>query len=348
MSANSVSVGILGATGYTGIELLRLLHGHPWAKVDCMTSERYAGQPIEAIFPHLHGRDLPPLSKIGDHDLGSLDAVFGCLPHGTTQDVVRELPRGPKVIDLSADFRLRDPSVYAQTYGQPHRAIERQKDAVYGLTEHARDAIRATDLVANPGCYPTTAQLPLWPLLRARLIGVDDIIIDAKSGVTGAGRAAKEASLFAEVSEGLHAYGVSSHRHTPELEQGLSEAAGEPIMVTFTPHLVPMNRGILATIYVRLAPGAKVQDLQAELERSYQDEPFARVLPLKSLPATRHVRSTNCCLMAVHSGRTPDRAILLSATDNLVKGASGQALQNMNVMLGLQETAGLDQAALFP
>jgi N-acetyl-gamma-glutamyl-phosphate reductase len=348
MTANSVSVGILGATGYTGIELLRLLQGHPFARVECMTSERHAGQPIAAVFPHLHGRDLPTLARIGDHDLGALDAVFGCLPHGTTQDVIRELPRGPKVIDLSADFRLRDPAVYERTYGQPHRALERQKDAVYGLTEHARDAIRATDLVANPGCYPTTAQLPLWPLLEARLIDPDDIIIDAKSGVTGAGRAAKESSLFAEVSEGLHAYGVSTHRHTPEIEQGLSEAAGQPVAVTFTPHLVPMNRGILATIYVRLAPGAAVPDLQAELERSYAGEPFARVLPFKSLPATRHVRSTNACLMAVHPGRTPDRAILLSATDNLVKGASGQALQNMNLMLGLQETAGLEQPALFP
>jgi N-acetyl-gamma-glutamyl-phosphate reductase len=252
------------------------------------------------------------------------------------------------VIDLSADFRLRDPQVYERTYHQPHRATERQKDAVYGLTEHARDAIRATDLVANPGCYPTTSQLPLWPLLAAGLIDPDDIIIDAKSGVTGAGRAAKESSLFSEVSEGLHAYGVSSHRHTPEIEKGLSEAAGRPVAVTFTPHLVPMNRGILATIYVRLVPGVEVQDLQDELARSYHDEPFARVLPLKGLPATRHVRSTNTCLMAVHPGRTPDRAILLSATDNLVKGASGQALQNMNLMLGLQETAGLDQPALFP
>jgi N-acetyl-gamma-glutamyl-phosphate reductase len=348
MTANSVSVGILGATGYTGAELLRLLHSHPWARVECMTSERFAGQPIGAVFPHLHGRDLPTLSKIGDHDLGSLDAVFGCLPHGTTQEVIGALPRGPKVIDLSADFRLRDPQAYERVYGKPHGAVERQKDAVYGLTEHARDAIRATDLVANPGCYPTTSQLPLWPLLAAGLIDADSIIIDAKSGVTGAGRAAKESSLFTEVSEGIHAYGVSSHRHTPEIEQGLSEAAGRPVQVTFTPHLVPMNRGILATIYVELAAGAEAGDLQAELERAYQDEPFARVLPFKGLPATRHVRSTNACLMAVHPGRAPGRAILLSATDNLVKGASGQALQNMNVMLGLQETAGLDQPALFP
>ena len=348
MSTNSVRIGILGATGYTGVELLRLLPDHPSARVECLTSERYAGQPIGSVFPHLAGAELPPLSKVGDFDLGALDVVFGCLPHGTTQDVIRELPRGPKVIDLSADFRLRDPEIYERTYGQPHRAAQRQKDAVYGLTEHARDAIRATDLVANPGCYPTTAQLPLWPLLKARLIDPDDIIIDAKSGVTGAGRSAKESSLFSEVSEGLHAYGVSTHRHTPEIEQGLSEAAGQPVEVTFTPHLVPMNRGILATIYVRLVPGADVQDLQAELERSYEGEPFARVLPFRSLPATRHVRSTNACLMAVHPGRTADRAILLSATDNLVKGASGQALQNMNLMLGLPETAGLDQAPLFP
>src|SRR5918996_13465 len=258
MTANSVSVGILGATGYTGIELLRLLHGHPFARVDCMTSERHAGQPLAAVFPHLHGGDLPTLSKIGDLDLGGLDAVFGCLPHGTTQDVIRELPRGPKVIDLSADFRLRDPKVYERTYGQPHRATLRQQDAVYGLTD----------------------------------------------------------------------------------------AAGRPVSVTFTPHLVPMNRGILATIYVRLTPGVDVQAVQAELERSYEGEPFARVLPFRSLPSTRHVRSTNACPMAVHPGRTPDRAILLSVTDNLVKGASGQALQNMNLMLGLPETAGLGQAPL--
>jgi N-acetyl-gamma-glutamyl-phosphate reductase len=348
MSANSVSIGILGATGYTGIELLRLLHDHPQAQIAGLTAERYAGQKVEAVFPHLAGRALPTLTKVDELDLGSLDVVFGCLPHGTTQDVIRELPRGPKVIDLSADFRLRDPALYERTYGQPHRAIERQEDAVYGLTELARDAIRRTDLVANPGCYPTTAQLPLRPLLEADLIELDPIVIDAKSGVTGAGRAAKEGSLHAEVSEGLHAYGVSSHRHTPEIEQGLSDAAGRPVAVTFTPHLVPMNRGILATIYVHLAQGVGVEDLQRELERRYLDEPFVRVLPQRSLPATRHVRGTNLCLIAVHPGRLPGRAILLAVIDNLVKGASGQALQNMNLMLGLPETAGLGQAPLFP
>ncbi len=348
MSSNSINIGILGATGYTGAELLRLLCDHHLARVTCMTSERYAGQPIGAVFPHLAGGEWPPLTKLGDHDLGSLDVVFGCLPHGATQEVIRELPRGPKVVDLSADFRLRDPELYERTYGKPHRAIERQQDAVYGLTELAREAIRATDLVANPGCYPTAAQLPLRPLLEAELIARDPIIIDAKSGVSGAGRAAKEASLYAEVGEGLHAYGVASHRHAPEIEQGLADAAGGPVSVTFTPHLVPMNRGILATIYVRLAAGVEAQDLQIALERRYAGEPFVRVLPHRSLPATRHVRGTNLCLIAVHPDRVPGRAILISVIDNLVKGASGQALQNMNLMLDLPETTGLGQTPLFP
>lgn len=348
MSTNTVNVAILGATGYTGAELLRLLQSHRSARVTCMTSERFAGQSIDRVFPHLAGRDLPTLSKIGDDDLGKLDVVFGCLPHGTTQEVIGAMPKGPKIVDLSADFRLHDTAVYERVYGKPHQAIERQRSAVYGLTELARPMIKETDLVANPGCYPTTTQLPLRPLIKAGLICNDRIIVDAKSGVTGAGRAPKEGSLHTEVSEGLHAYGVSTHRHTPEIEQGLSEAAGEPVTVTFTPHLIPMNRGILATIYVDLLGSVVPEDLQDELERRYQDEPFIRVLPFKSLPATRHVRGTNHCHIAVHPGRLPGQAILLSVTDNLVKGASGQALQNMNVMLNISETEGLEQAPLFP
>ena len=348
MSTNTVNVGILGATGYTGAELLRLLKSHRSARVTCMTSERFAGKSIDQVFPHLTGQDLPTLSKIGDDDLSKLDVVFGCLPHGTTQEVIGALPKGPRIVDLSADFRLKDVAVFEQTYGKPHQAVERQKTAVYGLTELARPAIKETDLVANPGCYPTTSQLPLSPLLEADLIQTDPIIIDAKSGVTGAGRAPKEGSLHTEVSEGLHAYGVSTHRHTPEIEQTLSDAAGEPIVVTFTPHLIPMNRGILATIYVQLQTSVMPEDLQAELERRYLDEPFIKVLPFRSLPATRHVRGTNHCHIAVHPGRLPGRAILLSVTDNLVKGASGQALQNMNVMLDLNEIEGLEQAPLFP
>lgn len=348
MSTNTANVAILGATGYTGAELLRLLQSHRSARVTCMTSERFAGQCIDRVFSHLTGRDLPTLTKIGEDDLGKVDVVFGCLPHGTTQEVIGAMAKGPKIVDLSADFRLRDTAVYEHTYGKPHQAVERQKTAVYGLTELHRPAIKETDLVANPGCYPTTAQLPLLPLIKAGLIQNDRIIIDAKSGVTGAGRAPREGSLHTEVSEGLHAYGVSCHRHTPEIEQGLSEAAGEPVAVTFTPHLIPMNRGILATTYVQLLGSVVPEDLQDELERCYQNEPFVRVLPFRSLPATRHVRGTNHCHIAVHPGRLPGQAILLSVTDNLVKGASGQALQNMNVMLGLAETEGLDQAPLFP
>jgi N-acetyl-gamma-glutamyl-phosphate reductase len=342
------NVAILGASGYTGAELVRIIATHPSVRIAALAADRKAGQGMGQVFPFLRHLDLPDLVTIGEIDFGSVDLVFCALPHGTSQEVIRDLPRGPRVIDLSADFRLRDPLAYQSTYGQAHRAVERQKDAVYGLTEVARQAIRGSELVANPGCYPTSAQLPLWPLLEAGLIAHDSIIIDAKSGVSGAGRAAKESSLHTEVSEGLHAYGVSSHRHAPEIEQGLSEAAGTPIAVTFTPHLVPMNRGILATIYVDLPDGAAPEDLQAELERRYRDEPFARPLPYRSLPATRHVRGSNRCLIAVHPGRTAGRAILLSVLDNLVKGASGQALQNMNVMLDLPETAGLGQAPLFP
>ncbi len=253
-----------------------------------------------------------------------------------------------KIVDLSADFRLFDTATYAEWYGHEHRAPGLQRDAVYGLTEIAREAVRGSRLVANPGCYPTSAQLPLIPLIRARLIEADDIIIDAKSGVSGAGRAAREGSLYCEVAEGIHAYGVASHRHAPEIEQGLSEAAGRPIVVNFTPHLMPMNRGILSTIYVRFAAGATLGDLRAVLEQAYKGEPFVRVLPDGSLPATRHVRGTNLCLIGLSRDRVAGRAILVSALDNLVKGAAGQAIQNMNVMEGLSETTALVHSAVFP
>ncbi len=341
-------IGILGASGYTGAELLRLLGDHPRAEIRALTAERQAGKAIGEVFPQLAVYDLPRLSRIEEIDVTALDVVFCCLPHGTTQTIIKALPRGPKVVDLSADFRLRDPAAYEATYGHPHQALEAQADAVYGLTEHYREAIRRTWLVANPGCYTTTAELPLGPLLKERLIDPDALIIDAKSGVSGAGRDAKQGSLFTEVTEGVHAYGVATHRHTPEIEQCLGDFAGRPLTVTFTPHLMPMSRGILATIYVRLVAGAGPGDLQACLERSYAEEPFVRVLPFKTLPATRHVRGTNLCLIGVHPSRVPGQAILVSVTDNLVKGASGQAIQNMNAMLGLDERLGLGQRALFP
>jgi N-acetyl-gamma-glutamyl-phosphate reductase len=341
-------IGILGASGYTGAELLRLLRYHPQAEIAALTADRQAGKPIGAVFPHLAGEDLPDLVTIGEVDWSALDIVFCGLPHGTTQEVIASLPRHLKVIDLSADFRLTDIATYAEWYGREHRAPKLQREAVYGLTEIERERIRPARLIAVPGCYPTAAQLPLIPLLRARLIDPDDIIIDAKSGVSGAGRAAREGSLFCEVSEGIHAYGVAGHRHAPEIEQGLSAAAGHTLVVNFTPHLMPMNRGILSTIYVRLAPGATIGDLRAVLEGAYRDEPFVRVLPKGSLPATRHVRATNLCLIGLSRDRVANRAILVSAIDNLVKGASGQAIQNMNAMFGIPETTALEHRAVFP
>jgi N-acetyl-gamma-glutamyl-phosphate reductase len=345
---NGLRIGILGASGYTGAELIRLLARHSAADIRLLSAERSAGKPVEAVFPHLSGLDLPRLIHIDDADWSGLDLVFCALPHGTTQEVIAALPAHLKIVDLSADFRLHDLAAYETWYGHAHRAPDLQREAVYGLTEINRDAIRGARLCANPGCYPTASQLPLIPLLEAGLIEAEDIVIDAKSGVSGAGRAAKEGSLFAEVAEGIHAYGVASHRHAPEIEQGLSEAARRPVAVTFTPHLVPMNRGILATTYVRLAKGESAAELSRVLAERYAEEPFVQVLPLGSVPATRHVRGSNHCLIGVVADRVPGRAILISAIDNLVKGASGQAVQNMNLMTGLPETLGLEQPALFP
>jgi len=343
-----VEIGILGASGYTGAETIRLLQDHPSARIRWLTADRNAGQPVAALFPHLAHLDLPRLDRLEDVDPGSVDAIFCCLPHGLTQETVKALPPGPRIIDLSADFRLRDPELYGRVYGSPHRAPELQAIAVYGLSEHYRAAIRGTRLVANPGCYTTTAELPLIPLLERSLIDPDRITIDAKSGVSGAGRAAKESSLHSEVSEGTQAYGVGTHRHTPEIEQCLGDFAGQPMRVTFTPHLIPMNRGIFATIYVDLASGTTPPYIHDALTAAYRDEAFVKVLDFRATPSTRHLRGTNLSLIAVHPDRIEGRAILLAVTDNLVKGASGQAVQNMNIMLGLDEATGLRQTPIFP
>jgi N-acetyl-gamma-glutamyl-phosphate reductase len=341
-------VAVVGASGYTGAELVRLLGRHPGVEIAALTAERKAGQALAEVFPHLGGLALPPLVALDRVDWAGVAVAFLGLPHGTTQEVAAALPAHLKVIDLSADFRLADPAEYARWYGHPHKAPALQKEAVYGLTELAREAVRAARLVACPGCYPTSAQLPLVPLLAAGVIEADDIIIDAKSGVSGAGRALKEGSLFCEAAEGVHAYGIASHRHAPEIEQGLSHAAGRPVVANFTPHLMPMNRGILSTIYVRLKGGAGADDARAALAARYAGEPFVRVLAAGQAPATRHVRGSNFCLIGVFADRVPGRAIVLSAIDNLVKGASGQAVQNMNLMCGLPETTGLEQQPLFP
>ncbi|MBM3487464.1 MAG: N-acetyl-gamma-glutamyl-phosphate reductase [Alphaproteobacteria bacterium] len=347
-STNTIRTGILGASGYTGAELIRLLLHHPSVDIRVMTADRSAGKPIDAVFPHLGGRGLPNLVSLDDARYDDIDLVYCCLPHGTTQEVVAKLPKHLKVIDLSADFRLFDLGDYETWYGHAHRAPALQAGAVYGLTELAREAVRRARLVANPGCYPTSALLPLVPLLEAGQVDTDTIIVDSKSGVSGAGRAAKEASLFAEVSEGIHAYGVAWHRHMPEIEQELARAAGRKLTINFTPHLMPMNRGILSTIYVRTAKGADANALRKTLAARFADEAFVRVVPEGVAPATRHVRGSNHCLIGVFQDRLPGRAIIVSVIDNLVKGASGQAIQNMNVVYGLPETTGLEQEALFP
>jgi len=349
---NKAKIGVLGASGYTGAELLRLLIRHPRVEIALLTADRRAGKPMAEVFPQFAPYPLPVLSAIEGADWPklALDLAFCALPHGTTQKVIADLlARAPrtKVVDLSADFRLADPAAYARWYGHEHFAPQLQKEAVYGLTEMYRGEIKSTRLVANPGCYTTCAQLALIPLLKAKAIDPDEIVIDAKSGMTGAGRAAREEMLFAEVSEGFHAYGVGHHRHMSELDQEFALAAGHAVVASFTPHLVPMNRGILSTIYVRSAK-ASPEDLHALLAKAYAGEPFVHVLPFRALPQTRHVRGSNMTFIGVAADRIAGRAIIVSALDNLTKGASGQAVQNMNVMLGFPETMGIDQVALFP
>ncbi len=344
----TISVAILGASGYTGAELIRILVNHPHVRIAALSADRKAGQPVAAVFPQFTGLKLPDLVAIDKIAWDGIDAVFCALPHGTTQEVIAALPERLKVVDLSADFRLRDVDEYAKWYGHAHKAPALQKHAAYGLTELNRGAVKKARLVANPGCYPTSAALPLVPVLADKLIDADEIVIDAKSGVTGAGRSLKENLLFSEVAEGMHAYGVAHHRHAPEIEQSLSQAAGRKIEVSFTPHLIPINRGMESTIYVRLAGTHTAEDLRAALARQYADEPFVQILPQGATPETRFVRGSNQCQIAVYADRRPGRAILSSVIDNLTKGASGQAVQNFNAMYGLPETTALMLPAMFP
>ncbi|CAN6870479.1 unnamed protein product [Brassica oleracea] len=278
-----IRIGLLGASsGYTGAEIVRLVANHPHFGVTLMTADRKAGQSMDSVFPHLTAQKLPRLISIKDADFSTVDAVFCCLPHGTTQEIIKRLPTSLNIVDLSADFRLRDISEYEEWYGQPHKAVELQKEVVYGLTELLRDDIKKALLVANPGCYPTSVQLPLVPLLKANLIKHDNIIIDAKSGDTGA----KEANLYSEIAEGISSYGVTRHRHVPEIEQGLSDVAQSKVTVSFTPHLMPMIRGMQSTIYVEMAPGVRTQDLYQQLKSSYE---VVLLLLNKTIATTRDV-----------------------------------------------------------
>ena len=347
-SNTTIRAAVLGASGYTGADLIRLAARHPALKITALIAKSHAGQSLAQVFPHLASLDLPPLVSSDQVDWSKVDVVFCGLPHGTAHSEIAKLPTRIKIIDMSADFRLRDPATYAEWYANEHSAPQIIKDAVYGLTEHYRDKIKGARLVACPGCYPTAVLLALLPLAKAKLIALDDIIIDAKSGVSGAGRTLKQNILFAEAGEGLSPYGIGNHRHVPEIEQELGLAAGTPVTVNFTPHLAPMARGELCTCYVRLAGKASASDLRKALSKAYADSPFVRIVEEGVTPATQHVRGSNFCHIGIFTDRIKGRAIVVSAIDNLVKGSAGQALQNFNLMHGFDETAGLTQLPLFP
>jgi N-acetyl-gamma-glutamyl-phosphate reductase len=343
-------IGVLGASGYTGADAVRLLARHPQVEISALTANTHAGKAMDEVFPHFFMLDLPRLVEWEKVDWTKLDAVFCGLPHGTTQEITAAvMAANPaiKILDMSADFRLRDMSTYAQWYGHEHRAPRLQGEAVYGLTEFYREKITAARLVACPGCYPTAALLALVPIVKAKLIDADDIVIDAKSGVTGAGRGLKQSTLFSEAGEGLSPYSVGTHRHAPEIEQEIGVAAGSSVTVNFTPHLIPMARGELCTSYVKLN-GASADDLRAALSQAYRNEPFVHVAKKGVVPQTQNVRGSNYVQIGVFADRIKNRAIVISVLDNLVKGSAGQAIQNMNLMLGFPETMGLEQVALFP
>lgn len=337
-------IAILGASGYTGAEMVRLLATHPAIEIAALTADRKAGQTMGQVFPHLRHLDLPVLTRIEDVDFSGIELAFCGLPHAMTQEIVKDLPSSLKIVDMSADFRLEDVDEYEKWYGHKHYAPELQKTAVYGLTEFYRDKIRDARLVAGTGCNAATGQFALRPLLSADVIETDDIIIDMFCGVSGAGRAAKEGTLHAEVSEGTHPYGLPAHRHTSEFDQEFRKVAGKDVKVLFTPHLMPANRGILATVYVK----GDADEIYQTLVDAYADEPFIIVLPQGEAPATRHVRGSNFCHVGVVADRVPGRVRVFAALDNLTKGSSGQALQNANLMLGLPETTGLEMAPIFP
>ncbi len=338
-------IAILGASGYTGAELVRLIATHAGMEIVALSAERKAGMAMAEVFPHLRHLDLPELVKISQIDMGQVDLCFCALPHATSQEVIRELPRDLKIVDLSADFRLRDPAVYERWYGKPHAAPELQAEAVYGLTEFYREEIRAARLVAGTGCNAATGQYALRPLIAAGVIDLDEIVIDLKAGVSGAGRSLRENLLHAELSEGFHPYAAGgTHRHLAEFDQEFSALAGREVRVQFTPHLMPANRGILATVYLRGEAG----EIHEVLKAAYGGEPFIEVLPFGALPSTRHVRGSNFVHVGVVGDRIPGRCLVVVALDNLTKGSSGQALQNANLMLGEAETAGLMLAPVFP
>lgn len=347
MNQEKIKVGIVGGTGYTGVELLRLLAVHPQVTLQAITSRAEAGMPVSQMFPSLRGYVNLAFSHPDEAKLDQCDVVFFATPNGIAMQQTRALlDAGVRVIDLAADFRIQDIAVWEKWYGMSHACPDLVAEAVYGLPEVNRAAIRAARLVANPGCYPTAVQLGFFPLLEAGLVHVDSLIADAKSGVSGAGRKAEVGILFSEASDNFKAYGVPGHRHLPEIRQGLARVAQRDVGLTFVPHLTPLIRGIHATLYARLQ--AEPGDIQAVFEQRYAQEPFIDVMPTGSHPETRSVRGANRCRIAVHRPQGGDVVVVLSVIDNLVKGAAGQAVQNMNIMFDLPEALALGNVPLLP
>jgi N-acetyl-gamma-glutamyl-phosphate reductase len=342
-----ITIGIVGGTGYTGVELLRLLAAHPQAEVRAITSRKDAGTRVADMFPSLRGRyDLAFVEPAAAH-LDRCDVVFFATPHGVAMAQARELlAAGVRIIDLAADFRLADPAMFERWYKMPHACPDLLEEAVYGIPEINREAIRTARIVGNPGCYPTAVQLGFLPLIEAGLVDTGHLIADCKSGVSGAGRKAEMNLIFAEASDNFAAYAINGHRHLPEIVQGLQRASRDPVKLVFTPHLTPIIRGILATLYAPLRDTSV--DLQALYERRYRDEPFVDVMPAGSLPDTRSVRASNMLRIAVHRPPDSDQALVVAVEDNLVKGAAGQAIQNMNLMFGLPEATGLGALPVLP
>ncbi|HMX16272.1 MAG TPA: N-acetyl-gamma-glutamyl-phosphate reductase, partial [Rhodocyclaceae bacterium] len=341
-----IKVGIVGGTGYTGVELLRLLAQHPEVELAAITSRAETGTPVADMYPSLRGRVKLAFSDPATAPLAACDLVFFATPNGVAMQQTRQLlEAGARVVDLAADFRIADVAVWEKWYGMQHACPDLVAEAVYGLPEVNRDAIRGARLVANPGCYPTATQLGFLPLVEAGCVDLDHLIADAKSGVSGAGRKAETHILFSEASDNFKAYGVPGHRHLPEIRQGLARAAGREVGLTFVPHLTPMIRGIHSTLYARIT---RAEDFQALFERRFANEPFVDVLPPKSHPETRSVRAANTCRIAIHRPQGGDTLVILSVIDNLVKGAAGQAVQNMNLMFGFDECAGLSQIPVLP
>src|SRR5690242_14272186 len=342
-----ITIGIVGGTGYTGVELLRLLAAHPHAEVRAITSRKDAGTRVAQMFPSLRGHYDLAFCDPKDADLGSCDVVFFATPHGVAMSQARELLAADvRIIDLAADFRLRDPAQFERWYKMPHACPDLLEEAVYGIPEVNRDAIRRARIIGNPGCYPTAVQLGFLPLLEAGLVDSQHLVADCKSGVSGAGRKAELSLAFSEASDNFAAYGIAGHRHLPEIVQGLNRASREPVRLTFTPHLTPIIRGILATLYAPLRNPDT--DLQAVYEKRYSGEAFVDVMPPGSLPDTRSVRASNVLRIAVHRPPDSDLALVIAVLDNLVKGAAGQAIQNMNLMFGLPEATGLAAPPVMP